>query len=137
MTGMVGYTRESLNHRRDPRQGPEVRRKSTRAGTLAERPIDTRQVGLVQFRLASRASRPTQRGASTSSPLVIPATHALPAHPQGASHIGHHFARRKQLCRALPALFHGVEIPSLRHMGVHAPTIYEILQNVTLLYETH
>ncbi len=137
MAGMVGYAREPLNHRRDPRQGPEVRRKAMRAGALAERPIDSRQVGLVQFRLAPRSPRPTQRGASTTSPLVIPATDALPAHPQGAGDTGHDLARREQARRALPAQFQGVEIPSLRHMGVHTSTLHETLGNVTLFYETH
>jgi hypothetical protein len=137
MTGVIGHAREPLDHRRDPRQRPEVCRKPMRAGPLAERLIDTRQLGRGQFRFPPRPSRAAQRGASTASPLVIPATHALPAHPQGVGDIGHDLARHKQACRALPAQFQGVEIPSLRQMGVHVTTIYENLGNVTLFCETH
>ncbi len=137
MTGVVGDARESLDHRRDPRQGPEVRRKPMRASALAERPIDPLEVSLIQLRLAPRAPRATQRRRSTASPLVIPATYALPAHPQGAGNTGHDLARRKQARRALPAQFQGVEIPSLCHMSVHAPIICENLGNVTLFCEIH
>lgn len=57
MTGVVGNAREPLDHRRDPRQGPEVRRKPMRASALAECPIDPLEVSRVQFRLAPRAPR--------------------------------------------------------------------------------
>src|SRR2546427_2108468 len=127
MTRVIGHAREPLDHRRDPRQRPEVRRQPMRAGPLAERLIDTHQLGRGQFRFPPRPPRAAQRGTSTTSPLMIPATHALPAHPQGAGDTGHDLARRKQAGRALPAQFQGVEIPSLRHMGVHVSTIYENL----------
>lgn len=137
MTGVVGDAREPLDHHRDPRQGPEIRRKPMRTSALAECPIDPLEVRLVQFRLTSCAPRATQCREATASPFVIPATYALPAHPQGAGDTGHELARGKQACRALPAQFQGMEIPSWRNMSVHAPIIREALGDVTLFCEIH
>ncbi len=137
MTGVVGDARESLDHRRDPRQGPEVRRKPMRASALAQRLIDTLQLGRRQFRFPPRPSRAAQRGPSTTSPCMKPAAHALSGHLHGAGDIGHDLARRKQARRALPAQFQSVKIPSLRHMSLHAPIINEGAGNVTLFCEIH
>ncbi len=137
MTGVVGDAREPLDHHRDPRQGPEVCRKPMRTSALAECPIDPLEVRLVQFRLPPCAPRATQRRGSTASPFVIPATYALPAHPQGAGDPGHERAPGKQARRPTAAQFQGMEIPSWRHMSVHAPIINERAGNVTLFCEIH
>ena len=60
MAGMIAHARESLDHRRDPQQGPEVRRKPVREGTLAERMLDARQLRRRQFRLPPRSPRTAQ-----------------------------------------------------------------------------
>ncbi len=137
MTGVVGDAREPLDHRRDPRQGPEVRRKPMRARALAQRPIDTLQLGRRQFRFSPRPSRAAQRGPSTTSPLMKPAAHALSGHPQGAGDIGHELARRKQVRRPSAAQFQGVEVSAWRHVCLHGPSIQQAPRNVTLFCEIH
>jgi hypothetical protein len=137
MAGVIGHAREPLDHRRDPRQCPQIRRKPMRAGPRAERVIDARQLGRRQFRFPPCPPGPAQRGVSPTSPRLIPATYALPAHLQGASDMGHDLARHKQARRPTAAQFQGVKISSLRHMGVHAPSINERTGNVTLFCETH
>ncbi len=137
MAGVIGHAREPLDHHRDPRQGPEVRRKPMRAGTLAECVLDTRQLGPGQFRFPPCPPGPAQRGASTSSPDLIPAAHALPAHPQGAGDLGHDLARRKQARRTPAAPFQGVEVSAWGYRSVHAPILHEGAANVTLFYEIH
>lgn len=137
MTGVVGDAREPLDHRRDPRQGPEVRRKPMRASALAQRPIDTLQLGWRQFRFSPRPSGAAQRGPSTTSPLMKPTAHALSGHSQGAGDIGHDLARCKQPRRPAAAQFQGVEVSAWRHRCLHGPSIHQALQSVTLFCEIH
>ncbi len=137
MAGMIGHARESLDHRRDPRQGPEVRRKPVRAGALAERVIDARQLRRRQLRLPPRSPRTAQRGAPSTSPCLIPPADALPAHPQGAGDAGHDLAGRKQARRPSAAQFQGVEVSAWRHMCMHIPSIQQAPRNVTLFCEIH
>ena len=135
MARMIGHTRELLDHRRDARQGPEVRRKPLRAGPLAQRVVDARQLGRGQFRFPPCPPSPAQRGTSTPPPRMIPATHALSARPQGAGDLGHDLARPKQARRTTAAQFQGVEVSAWCYMGVHAPIINAGAENVTLFYE--
>jgi len=137
MARMIGHTRESLDHCRDPRQGPEVRRKPVRAGAFAERVFDACQLRWRQFRLPPRSPRPAQRGAPSPSPGLIPATHALSAHPQGAGDLGHDLTRHKQAPRTTAAQLQRVEVSAWCYMRVHAPIISEGTENVTLFYEIH
>ncbi len=137
MAGVIGHAGESFDHRRDPRQGPEIRRKPMRAGSLAECSIDARQLGRSQFRFPPCPPGAAQRGASTPAPCLIPAAHALPAHPQGTSDLGHDLARRKQTRRPTAAQFQGVEVSAWCHMGAHAPSINGGAGNVTLFCEIH
>ncbi len=135
MAGMIRHAREPLDHGRDPRQGPEVRRKPVRAGALAERVIDARQLRRRQFRLPPRSSRAAQPGAPPTSPSLIPPADALPAYPQGAGNVGHDLASRKQARRPSAAQFQGVEVSAWRHMCLHGPSIQQASRNVTLFYE--
>jgi hypothetical protein len=137
MPGVVGDAREPLDHHRDPRQGPEICRKPMRTRALAECPIDPLELRLVQFRLTPSAPRPTQPRGSTASPFAIPATYALPAHPQGTGDLGHDLAGRKQARRPTAAQFQGMEVSAWCYMGIHAPIINVGAGSVTLFCETH
>lgn len=137
MAGMIVHAREPLNHRRHPWQGPEIGGKAMRPRPLAERAIQSLQVGLVQLRFASRPPGAAQRGGAAALPLVVPSTDALPAHPQGASNGGHDLARPKQARRTAAAQFQGVEVSPWHHMGWHAPSINWGPRIVTLFCETH
>jgi hypothetical protein len=137
MTGMIRDARESLDHRCHPRQGPEVCRKPVRAGAIAQRVIDARQLRRRQFRLPPRSPRTAQRGAPSPSPGLIPSTDTLPAHLQGASDTGHDLAGRKQARRPLAAQFEGMEVSAWRHMCLHGPSIQQAPRIVTLFCETH
>lgn len=136
MTGVIGHARPLLDHGRDARQGPQVRRKSVRLGALAERRIDARPLRRRQFRLTSGAPRPAQGNAAAPSPSLIPAAHTLAAHPQRSRDLGHDLAGRKQARRLTAALFQGVKVSARCYMGVvHAPIIREGAGNVTLFCE--
>ncbi len=137
MAGMIRHAREPLDHGRDPRQGPEVRRKPVRAGALTERVLDARQLRRRQFRLPPRSPRTAQRGAPSPSPGLIPSTDALPAHLQRAGDAGHDLAGRKQVRRPSAAQFQGVEVSAWRHMCLHGPSIQQAPRNVTLFCEIH
>ena len=125
MTGVIGHAGETLDHRRDPRQSPQIRRKPMRAGSFAERVTDARQLGRRQFRFPPCPPGSVQRGGAPTSPRLIPAAHTLPAHLQDTSDMSQDLARRKQARRPSAAQFQGVKISSLRHMDVHAPSITE------------
>ena len=137
MAGMVVHTRQSLNHHRDPRQGPEVGRKALRLRSLVERPVQPLQLGAIQFRLPSRAPRTPQRSGPTLSPFSIPATDTLSAHAQGTGDGRQDFSGREQARRTMAAHAQGLEIPSWCDASRHAPIINERDINVTLLCEIH
>ena len=79
MAGMIRRARESLDHRRDPRQRPEVRRKPVRAGALAERALDARQLRRRQLRLPPRSPRAAQGRAPAPRPVPAVGVSALGA----------------------------------------------------------
>ena len=137
MAGVIGHAREPLDHGRDPRQGPEVRRKPMRASPLAQRVIDARPLRRREFRLAPGAPRPAQGGAPSPAPGLIPAADALPAHPQGPGDLGQDLTRRKQARRPTAAQCQGVEVSTWGDMGDHAPSIDTGAGNVTLFCEIH
>jgi hypothetical protein len=137
MAGVIGHAREPLDHGRDPRQGPEVRRKPMRTGSLAQRLIDVRQLRRREFRLAPGSPRPTQGGAPSPAPGLIPAADTLPAHLQGPGDLGQDLTRRKQARRPTAAQCQGVEVSAWGDVGNHAPSIDEGAGDVTLFYEIH
>jgi hypothetical protein len=137
MAGMIRDARESLDQRRDPRQGPEVRRKSVRAGASAECVIDTRQLRRCQFRLPPRSPRTAQCGVPSPSPGLIPSADTLPARLQDTGDTGHDLAGRKQTRRPSAAQFQGMEISAWRHMCIHGLSIQQAPRIVTLFCEIH
>ena len=71
MTGVIGHAGETLDHRRDPRQSPQIRRKPMRAGSFAERVIDARQLGRRQFRFPPRSPGSVQRISAYAADVVF------------------------------------------------------------------
>jgi hypothetical protein len=137
MTGVIGDAREPLDHGRHARQGPQVRGKPVRTGALAERLIDSRQLGWGQFRFPSGSASRAQRRAAPASPGLVPAAHTLSAHSQRAGDFGHDLPGHEQARRLTAAQLQGVEVSACGYVSVHAPIINEGAENVTLFYETH
>ncbi len=137
MARMIVYPRESLDHRRHPRQGPQLRLKPVHAGTLAKRAVDPLEGGVIQLRFSTRAACTPQGRRTAASPVAIPAAHALAAGPQCPRHRGQDLTRSK-LLGGLPApLLQRVEVPSLCYMRMHALIIREGVPLVTLFCEIH
>jgi len=137
MTGMIVHAGESLDHARDPRQGPQLGREPVRAGALAQRPVQALQVGGHQFRLTARTPGAAQRSVPAAAPRLVPSTDALAAHPQRASHRCHDLAGRQQARRPTAAQFQGVKVSAWHHMWMHAPSIHWAPGFVTLFCEIH
>jgi len=137
MTRVIGHARASLDHRRDPRERPEICRKPLRAGTLAQRLIHARQLRRREFRLAPGSPCPAQGGAPSPAPGLKPAAYTLPAHPQGTGDLGHDLAGCKQARCPTAAQFQGMEVSAWGYMSVHAPIINDGAGNVTLFCEIH
>jgi hypothetical protein len=134
---MIGYARALFDDGRDAGQRPQICRKPMGPGALAERLVDARQLRRRQFRFPSGSPGAAQRGAPAAAPALIPAAHALPTHPQGASDLGHDLPGRKQARRLTAAQFQGMEVSAWGYMRVHAPIIRAGAWNVTLFYEIH
>lgn len=137
MSGMILHTRQPLDDRGHPRQGPKVGSESVRARPLAQRPVHQLQLLAVQLRFAARATGRSQGWHTALSPLSVPAADTLAANPQKASHRGENLASAEQLGGLLSAIFQGLEISSGTHRRLHASIMHEVLRFVTIFCETH
>ena len=85
MAGMVPHAGQPFDHRGHAGQRPQIGAKAVGACTLAQGAVDLRQLRAIQFGLATSSARCAQGCHSSLSPLSVPATGTLAAHPEPAS----------------------------------------------------
>lgn len=136
MSRVIVDTRQLLDNRSDPRQGPQIGGKTVSSGSLSQFAIDRSQLLPVQLRLATCPTRASQCAAAATLPLPVPATYALAAHPQFSSNGRQdHPASGEQTGGSLPSLLHCSEISPRSNVCLHAYIIPEEENFVTILCE--
>src|SRR5207302_8547596 len=143
MTGVIALTGNALDHRRDPRQGPEVGDESLRTRTPQQRTLHTTQGSVVEPRRTSGARRGAQGWLAALLPLPMPAAHALPRDSQATAdfRLGHAVAKQDQrsesalLQSGTVAAWDGHRRTSTGGCGVHAHMLPQLPRLVTTLRE--
>jgi len=85
---MEAHPGKLFDHRRHPRQRPQVGVEPKHLWPLAQRLGDRLQLGRRQPRAAARPARPAQRRRAALMPAAIPDAGGLRRHPEGAGDLG-------------------------------------------------
>lgn len=110
---MIPDTRDALDHGRDARQGPEIGFEAVRRRPLAQGPLDTPQLLVIEPGSATRSTGTAQRQGPPAFPLVVPAADTLPGDPQRAGDRRlRKLAGGEEAGRSAATLFHSLEITS-------------------------
>ena len=129
MSRVIVYPRQSLDNNRHPRERPQICAKTVGPCSLSQCNLDTSQLLSLQLRFATRSTRTPQSPSAASLPLLVPAAYALAAYFQFSGNPRqNHLASREQSSRSLPSLPHGLEIPPLSNVSLHA-SHYTIKRN--------
>jgi hypothetical protein len=136
MAGVIVHASQSLDHRRHPWQGPQIRTETVSPRTPPQGTGKVLELLRIQLRLATRPACAAQGHRTTTPPLRVPPTDTLATDPQFASNrCRDHLASSEQASRLLTSLLHSLKISTRRKSCVHAFSIDDTALTVTLLCE--
>lgn len=122
MSRVIANPRQPLDHRGDPRQRPELGGKAMGARTLSQRGVDTRQLPMVQPRLAPGPAGTLQRRSTFRFPGVIPPMRRHAAHAEGPGDGRLRLASGEQPRGLEPSRLQRSKIPTSSGHGTASPS---------------
>ena len=126
MAGVVPHPGQSLDHRGDPRQGPQIGLEAVRFRPRADRPLHLCQLRPTQPRLAACAARPVEAGPALGLPGMEPVMGADARHSQRLGHCHLRLAPREQPRGLQPTRLHRGQISCGRAHASTCDRTYEI-----------
>jgi hypothetical protein len=136
MAGVIVHPGQSPDHRRHPRQRPQIRAEPVGPSTPPQGPFDVLELLRIQLRLATRPACTAQGHRSTPPPLRVPPTDTLTTDPQFTrDRCKDHLASSEQVPRLLTSLLHSFKISTRRKRCAHVFSIDDTAFIVTLLCE--
>lgn len=136
MAGVIVHASQSLDQRRHPWQGPQIRAETVSPSTPPQGTCKVLELLRIQLRLATRPACAAQGHRTFPPPLCIPPTDTLATDPQFTSdRCMDQLASSEQASRLLTSLLHRFKISTRRKSCVHAFSIDDTAPIVTLLCE--
>jgi hypothetical protein len=132
---MVPHPGQALDQLGHPRQGPQIRPEALGARSLAQGPVELLQLLALQLRLAARPPGGAQSLRAALFPLPVPAADTLATDLESSGDRRQPLAPAEQLGGSPASIFECLEIPSWMHKCLHASSISEELEIVTVFCE--
>jgi len=119
---VIPHARQALDHRRDPRQGPQICRESVARGTPPQCRIQLAELLSVQSGLPPRPPGPFQPPAARGRPSAMPPTRRHRRHIQRARHCRLRLPMCEQTRGSEAAGFQRGKVPSSTSQCWHLAT---------------